>query len=147
MGICYMTQGSQTGALGGKFGREGTRVYLWLILIDLWQKTTRYCKVIILQFKKMKGKKKKESMGRKTARSILPLQSQPCKSCSSSVSTAFCSLSHGLRSEEILQGNGQTAGSWKSRWDQNSDHALGNAICHTWTSFFPLWISDSLPLN
>ena len=35
MGICYMTQGSQTGALGGKFGREGTRVYLWLILVDV----------------------------------------------------------------------------------------------------------------
>ena len=36
----------------GRFGREGTWVYLWLIL-DVWQKTTKFCKANILQFKKI----------------------------------------------------------------------------------------------
>ena len=40
------------GEMGGRFGREGTWVYLWLILVDVWQKTTKLYKAIILQFKK-----------------------------------------------------------------------------------------------
>ena len=36
---------------GGKFKREGTQVYLWLIHVDVWQKRTQYCKAIILQLK------------------------------------------------------------------------------------------------
>ena len=32
-------------------GKEGTWVYLWLILVDVWQKTTKFCKAIILQLK------------------------------------------------------------------------------------------------
>ena len=50
MGLCCVTQGTQTGALqqaegwggrelGGKSGRVGTLVYLWLILVDVGQKT------------------------------------------------------------------------------------------------------------
>ena len=35
--------------VGGKF-KEGTYVYLWLIHVDVWQRT-QYCKVIILQLK------------------------------------------------------------------------------------------------
>ena len=35
--------------VGERLGREGTRVYLWLILVDVWQKTTKFCKTIILQ--------------------------------------------------------------------------------------------------
>ena len=32
-------------------------MYLWLIHVDIWQKTTQYCKVIILQLKnKLKNK-------------------------------------------------------------------------------------------
>ena len=62
MGICCMTQGTQTGALGqprgvgggGRFKREGSCVYLWQIHVDVWQKPTRYCKAIILQLKKKK---------------------------------------------------------------------------------------------
>ena len=57
MGICCVTQDTQTGALpqaegwggegdGREIGREGTCVYLWLI-----QKTTKFCKAIILQLK------------------------------------------------------------------------------------------------
>ena len=61
MGISCMTQGTQTGALwqaegwevGGSFG---TWVYLWLILVDVWQKTTKFCKAIILQLKIKKKK-------------------------------------------------------------------------------------------
>ena len=46
--------------MGGKFQREGTYVYLWLIHIAVWQKPTQHCKTIIFQFK-MKKKKKKEN--------------------------------------------------------------------------------------
>ena len=35
--------------VGGEFKREGTYVYLWLIRVDVWQKSTQYCKAIILQ--------------------------------------------------------------------------------------------------
>ena len=37
--------------VGGRFKREGTYVYLWLIHVDVWQKPTQYCKVITLQLK------------------------------------------------------------------------------------------------
>ena len=33
---------------------EGMYVYLWLIYIDVWEKTTKFCKAIILQLKKKK---------------------------------------------------------------------------------------------
>ena len=37
---------------------ENTQIwlYLWLILVDLWQKTTKFCKAIILQLKIKKKK-------------------------------------------------------------------------------------------
>ena len=38
--------------MGGRFKREGTYVYLWLIYADIWQKPTEYCKAIIFQLKK-----------------------------------------------------------------------------------------------
>ena len=42
----------------GRFKREGTYVYLWLIHVDIWQKPIQYCKAIILQFKiNLKNKK------------------------------------------------------------------------------------------
>ena len=34
-----------------KTERERTYVYLWLIHVDVWQKTSQYCKVIIFQLK------------------------------------------------------------------------------------------------
>ena len=37
--------------VGERFKREGTYVYLWLIHIDVRQKSTQYCKAIILQLK------------------------------------------------------------------------------------------------
>ena len=36
---------------GVRFKKEGTYAYLWLIHIDVWQKETQFCKIIILQFK------------------------------------------------------------------------------------------------
>ena len=43
--------------VGGRFRREGTYVYLWLIHVDIWQKPTQFCKAIILQLKKKYIKK------------------------------------------------------------------------------------------
>ena len=37
--------------VGGRFKRQGTYVYPWLIHVDVWQKLTRYCRAIIFQFK------------------------------------------------------------------------------------------------
>ena len=37
--------------VGGRFKREGTYVYLWLIHVDIWQKPTQFCKAIILLLK------------------------------------------------------------------------------------------------
>ena len=38
--------------VGGRFKREETYVYLWLIDADVWQKPTQYCRAINLQSKK-----------------------------------------------------------------------------------------------
>ena len=38
----------------GRFKKEGTYVYLWLIHVDVWQKPAKFCKEIILQLKKKK---------------------------------------------------------------------------------------------
>ena len=35
----------------GRFKREGTHVYLWLIYVDIWQKPAQCGKAIILQLK------------------------------------------------------------------------------------------------
>ena len=45
--------------MGGRFKREGTYVHLWLIHVDVRQKTA-FCKAVILQLKK-KEKKNKEA--------------------------------------------------------------------------------------
>ena len=64
-----MTQGAQPSALwqprgvkcggGGRFKREETCVYLWLIHVAIWQKPIQHCKAIILQLKINNFKKKK----------------------------------------------------------------------------------------
>ena len=33
---------------GGRFKREGVQVHLRMVHVDIWQKTTQYCKAIIL---------------------------------------------------------------------------------------------------
>ena len=57
----------------GKFKREGTYVNLWLIHVDVWQKTTQFCKTSILQLKKYVNLKLKKK--RKTLRDIKPFNS------------------------------------------------------------------------
>ena len=37
--------------VGGKFKREGTYIHLWVIHVDVWYKTTKFCRATILQFK------------------------------------------------------------------------------------------------
>ena len=44
--------------VGGSF-KEGTRVSLWMIHVDAWQKPSQYCKVIVLQLKIKLNLKKK----------------------------------------------------------------------------------------
>ena len=50
---CSVTtyRGGMRWEVGGRFKREGTYVYLWLIYVDVWQKPIQYWKVIILQLK------------------------------------------------------------------------------------------------
>ena len=63
MGICCMAQETQTGALyqprqgwggegDGRFKREGTYRYLWMSHVEVWQKSTKFCKAVMFQFKK-----------------------------------------------------------------------------------------------
>ena len=47
--LCDNLEGQD--GVGGKFKKEGTYIHLWLIHVDVWQKPTQYCKVIILQLK------------------------------------------------------------------------------------------------
>ena len=53
--------------MGGRFKKEYTYVYhmytyvyLWLIHVDVWQKTTKFCKAIVLQLKNKLISKKSE---------------------------------------------------------------------------------------
>ena len=65
MGLCdYLEEWE----VGGRFKKEGTYGYLWLIHVDVWQKLSQHCKAIICQLKlntfikrsKDKDKRKKE---------------------------------------------------------------------------------------
>ena len=50
---CSVTtsRGSMWWEVTGRFKKEGTYMYLWLIHVGVWQKPTQYCKAIILQLK------------------------------------------------------------------------------------------------
>ena len=43
--------------MGQCFGREGAWVNPWMILVDVRQKTTKFCKAIIIQLKNKVQKK------------------------------------------------------------------------------------------
>ena len=48
----YLTyRGGMRREMGGRFKRDGLYVYLWLIHVEVWQKTTKFCKAIIFQLK------------------------------------------------------------------------------------------------
>ena len=72
MGICCVSQRTQTGAMyqsrgvgwkgrwqGGSRGREYMYVYLWLTHVEVWQKTAKFYKAIILQLKNKLIKERK----------------------------------------------------------------------------------------
>ena len=50
-GLCDRLKVGMRREMGGRIRRVGTWVYPWLILVDVWQKTTRFCKTIIFQLK------------------------------------------------------------------------------------------------
>ena len=55
-GLCDSLKAVVGIEMGGRSGREGTWVYLWLIPVDVQQKTTKFWKAIIFQFFLMKTK-------------------------------------------------------------------------------------------
>ena len=50
-GLCNNLEGSDGEGDGREVQEGGDIVHLWLIIVDVWQKTTKFCKVIILQLK------------------------------------------------------------------------------------------------
>jgi len=56
--LCDNLEGWDAREVAGRFKREGTYVYLWLIHVDVWQKRTQYWKAIIPQLKINKLKKR-----------------------------------------------------------------------------------------
>ena len=46
--LCINLEGWD-GEADGRELQEGIYVYLWLIYVDVWQKTAKFCKEIILQ--------------------------------------------------------------------------------------------------
>ena len=67
--LCDTLEGWDGVGVGGRFKRERTYVYLWLICVDVWQKPTQYCKPITLQLKISKLKKKNWLVVTKAVRS------------------------------------------------------------------------------
>ena len=52
LGLCNNLEGWEKGR-GKRLVQEGgAYVHLWLIHVDVWQKSNQYCKAIIFQFKK-----------------------------------------------------------------------------------------------
>ena len=47
----WQPSGGRGWGVGGRFKREGTYVYLWLIHTVVWQKATQHCETVILQLK------------------------------------------------------------------------------------------------
>ena len=50
-GLCNKLEGWVEEGDGKEVRERETWVYLWLILVDVWQETTQFCKAIILQLK------------------------------------------------------------------------------------------------
>ena len=48
-GLCINLEGWDGAGDGREVQEGGAHVYLWLILVEAWQKTTKFCKAIILQ--------------------------------------------------------------------------------------------------
>ena len=79
---------------GGRFNTEGTYVYLWLIDIGIWQKTTKFCKAIILQLKNKflkSGYKKKRQLVQLPAQIAQALFIEATTALQSVVGMFYCS--------------------------------------------------------
>ena len=48
-GLCINLEGWGGEGDGREVQEEGTYIYLWLIHVEVWQKTEEFCKTIILQ--------------------------------------------------------------------------------------------------
>ena len=59
-GSVTIQKGGVRREMGERFRREGRWVYLWLIFVDVWQKTTKFCEANTIQLKKQSGQKKKK---------------------------------------------------------------------------------------
>ena len=49
--LCVNLEGWDGREVGGMFKNKGTYVYLWLIHVDIWHKSTQHCKIVILKLK------------------------------------------------------------------------------------------------
>ena len=58
MGCVAIYKGETGREMEGRIRREGTWVYLWLIFVDVQQKTRKFCKAVILQLKNKMAKKR-----------------------------------------------------------------------------------------
>ena len=56
VGALGQPRGTGWGGRWHRFSMGGTHVYPWLIHVDVWQKPSQYCKVIILQVKEINKK-------------------------------------------------------------------------------------------
>ena len=68
--------------VGGRYKREGIYVYLWLIHVDVWQKSTQFCKAIILC--RTQQPVENSSRDGNTILPDLPLEKPVCRSGSNS---------------------------------------------------------------
>lgn len=64
---------SKTEKAGGRFTREGTYVYLWLIRAHVWQDPTQYWKTIVLRLKIDKRQTRSARVW------LLSLNGRPCE--------------------------------------------------------------------
>ena len=67
-GLCDRLKGGVEREMEGRSGKEGTWVYIWLILVDVWQKTTKFCKAIVFQLKNWNKRIKKKNWRKIRAR-------------------------------------------------------------------------------
>ena len=58
--------------MGGRFKKEGTYVHVWLIHVDVSQKTTKFCKAIILQLENKNLKRTRKTIKMKKEFKIVP---------------------------------------------------------------------------
>ena len=49
--LCVNLEGWDGREVGGMFKNKGTYVDLWLIDVDVWDKSTQHCEIVILQLK------------------------------------------------------------------------------------------------